>query len=75
MSSYNQRPRFGPNNHTPCMNCDCRFPGCHAECKAYRAWKDKYAQNMAAYNAQFDASTQMSESLKRHGICTRSRQV
>lgn len=27
----------------PCSLCEVRYVGCHADCEAYKAWKDEIA--------------------------------
>lgn len=35
-----------------CMNCDKRFPGCHASCPAYKAEKEKHDKEKAERDKQ-----------------------
>lgn len=52
----NHRPRMGVQMSSPCMDCSRRFPGCHADCAGYSAWKKKHAEANARHTAQLIAS-------------------
>lgn len=36
---------------TPCMDCTDRFPGCHAQCGRYDAYRKSYDKIVAAAKA------------------------
>ncbi len=35
-----------------CFNCESRYPGCHAECEYYLAWKREHDKVKAEENAE-----------------------
>lgn len=71
----NNRPMLNISGRTPCMACNNRFPGCHAECTAYASWQRKHELDKAAFARQFDGSRVESESLARRGYFTKRGQM
>ena len=35
-----------------CFNCESRYPGCHAECEYYLAWKEEHDKVKAEEDAE-----------------------
>lgn len=35
-----------------CFNCESRYPGCHAECEYYLAWKKEHDKVKAEEDAE-----------------------